>query len=1044
MSNGPNATYAFLPWSRLGIAAQIDDEDPLGDGLAANLVLPVHIDVNNRPVDVDVRLFGPGNVVGFDPRQVIRTEPRDHAKDFLPNYFPAVEFARADLPWAFTPASATGRDRLRPWICLIVVEDRDGVELEFNRQMTLPVLTVGDPDRELPPLEDAWAWAHVQVAGDLDGTSLEAVASAEPHRVSSRLICPRRLQPNRDYLACVVPAFDAGVKAGLGLPDANDAPTLAAAWKTGEIPDPMKLPVYYHWLFSTGDAGDFEALARLLEPRLVPETVGTRPMDISRPGFGMPALAAGADGSILGLEGALRATTAGRTPWPAGARHDFETRLRPILDAPHIAGPEDEPGPLIAPPSYGRWHAAQTTIPDDQPRWFRQLNLDPRERTAAGFGTRVVQDQQESLMHAAWLQVEDIIEANRLLMRAQLARSVGLSIVANHLEPLSADSLMLMTSPMHTRVRMSPTTLRKEIDDSVIPTAAVTPAFRRISRPRGPVVRRIGRTLEPRIDGILHRLNTGDVVAAGPRQRPDGTVTPSEPANALLPDWLPAKFRPLLIHAEPLLSGLLATSASALLAGTALARAGRLASPARNAFLGAAGLAATSAAVGLQWARANRQRWRAASTVLTSHFSAAEIAAVEARPDFRILAADASPPGSSAAPADGPDSREGRLFREAAAEFQASLAAGEALAEPVAAPELPLESVRATMMQRIDPTVTVKDLLDQRIVVDPAVWDPGPTTGDDLEPIMAYPEFDRPMYEGLRDLSQDLLVPGLEAIKPNTVTLLETNPRFIEAYMVGLNHEMGRELLWREFPSDHLGSHFRQFWDVRGRVPPPTTPEQVDAARDVPEIHRWRGDEDLGENMTGGSAEGSLVLLVRGELLRRFPNAMIYAAKAEFETVNGVVTRSRIVTDEERHPLFRGTLDPDITFIGFDLDDDEARGHPEPDEGRPGWFLVIQQQPTQPRFGLDVAVEFADTLDALTTWSDLTWGHLAQDEAEFAELTHVQLGRPLPDTSDITDPDDVAWGENAAHMAFVTLQQPVRVAIHADDMLPVPGENGDT
>ena len=32
--------------------------------------------------------------------------------------------------------------------------------------------------------------------------------------------------------------------------------------------------------------------------------------------------------------------------------------------------------------------------------------------------------------------------------------------------------------------------------------------------------------------------------------------------------------------------------------------------------------------------------------------------------------------------------------------------------------------------------------------------------------------------------------------------------------MVGLNHEMARELLWREYPTDQRGSYFRQFWDA--------------------------------------------------------------------------------------------------------------------------------------------------------------------------------------------------------------------------------------
>ena len=69
-----------------------------------------------------------------------------------------------------------------------------------------------------------------------------------------------------------------------------------------------------------------------------------------------------------------------------------------------------------------------------------------------------------------------------------------------------------------------------------------------------------------------------------------------------------------------------------------------------------------------------------------------------------------------------------------------------------------------------------------------------------IEPIMAAPKFPQPMYEPLRDLSQELLLPGLETVEPNSVLGLKTNSRFVEAYMVGLNVEMGRELLWRGYP----------------------------------------------------------------------------------------------------------------------------------------------------------------------------------------------------------------------------------------------------
>ena len=85
--------------------------------------------------------------------------------------------------------------------------------------------------------------------------------------------------------------------------------------------------------------------------------------------------------------------------------------------------------------------------------------------------------------------------------------------------------------------------------------------------------------------------------------------------------------------------------------------------------------------------------------------------------------------------------------------------------------------------------------------------------GDPLEPILDAPDFPQPMYEALRDLSQDFLFPGLEHVPPNTVTLLETNPKFVESFLVGLNAEMSRELLWRNYPTDQRGTYFRQFWE---------------------------------------------------------------------------------------------------------------------------------------------------------------------------------------------------------------------------------------
>ena len=111
---------------------------------------------------------------------------------------------------------------------------------------------------------------------------------------------------------------------------------------------------------------------------------------------------------------------------------------------------------------------------------------------------------------------------------------------------------------------------------------------------------------------------------------------------------------------------------------------------------------------------------------------------------------------------------------------------------------------------------------------------------DPLEPIMAAPLFETPMYEPLRDISQEFCCPASARIPPDTVTLVIANQRFIEAYMAGLSHEMARELLYHEYPTDQRGTYFRQFWDVRGAIGEGGVAARSRSLRDIEPIHLWR------------------------------------------------------------------------------------------------------------------------------------------------------------------------------------------------------------
>src|SRR6266567_3406462 len=106
------AKYVFLPWVRQGAASgiQTPDRDATQTGVVS---VTVTLRVNDtEPIDRPVRLYGPGDVIGIDPQQVVRTVPLHLATDFEPNYFPAIEFDRPDFPWLFTPAKADAAGRL--------------------------------------------------------------------------------------------------------------------------------------------------------------------------------------------------------------------------------------------------------------------------------------------------------------------------------------------------------------------------------------------------------------------------------------------------------------------------------------------------------------------------------------------------------------------------------------------------------------------------------------------------------------------------------------------------------------------------------------------------------------------------------------------------------------------------------------------------------------------------------------------------------------------------------------------------------------------
>ncbi len=1013
------AQYTFLPWVRQGLSRYLDTLDQGQTDAAAQAALPVRLRLNQyEPIERMLDLLGPGDVVGLEAAQVIRREPERQSKSFAANMFPFVEFRSPDLPWLFTPLRPDTNNRLRPWLCLVVVRVQDGVTVSPGARGSPSRLTIAAPANaamELPPLEDAWAWAHCQVTRRADDIRpLKQILAENPDLAVSRLMCPRRLEPLTSYHACIVPAFRAGVAAALGLPAVTD---LSPAWTQQ---DTATLPVYDSWEFATGPAGDFEALAQLLKPAPAPDRLGRRDVDIANPqwgnpaDFGIPAPAEGTDTrQVAAFEGALRAPAQDRLPLPELVRNAYPARLAEILtQAEPGAEDADDPDPIVAPPLYGRWHSGRDAATISG-HWMGELNLDPRDRSAAGLGTAAVRMHQEALMHSAWTQVDGIMQANTLLRRGKVAEAVGTAFKARHLDPMTSTELLSLTFPVHAKLRMSPITLREKIERSQLPVRAVSPALRRVLRQGGPLSRGAGG-----VDGhaVLPELLGGRLTAAAEHRGFSGTAT----AQALADKSLGAPWQKFL---HDLLSGRTETLAAAALVLLILVF---LVPPALA--IAAQVLAATAGALAA-YAYGNRVRWARYRSLRRGGADPATLAAARPPADF-VVSLDR--PASTQNGPTPPDIAATRItqFRQAAIARRKAVLAQ--MPEPSPAPEpLSVPDMHRTLLLRLNPSLLARARFADRVTRPDSVLPVDP-----LDDVMVYPVFDTPMYQTLRDQNQDYVLPGLQNLPANTVTVVEANRRFIEAFMVGANHEMARELRWREFPTDQRGSYFRQFWDPRGTLPP-GNPAATEARRDIREIPRWSDDQPLGlAGLPAGAEPEKLVLLVRGELLRRFPTAQIYAQKARFEA-----SGDRVPDDVIRQPIFRGTLPPDIQFMGFDFDHAEAFGSTDPADSRPGWFFVIQQQPTEPRFGLDVATGFAPDLEPLTSWDDLTWGHFADDSLQLKALTHLSPAI-APTTSGALGPGGIAWGRDASASAYTTLQKPVRIAIHADDMLPpVPDDD---
>jgi hypothetical protein len=290
----------------------------------------------------------------------------------------------------------------------------------------------------------------------------------------------------------------------------------------------------------------------------------------------------------------------------------------------------------------------------------------------------------------------------------------------------------------------------------------------------------------------------------------------------------------------------------------------------------------------------------------------------------------------------------------------------------------------------------------------------GNASTDNLPPA---PTFRNPTYAQLAERNMDFILPGLEKIPSNRVTILQANNEFIESYLVGLNHEMSREFLWREFPAPLNATYFSQFWDVRNSGIPKA---------DIQPILQWKLNSKIGTHANAAgqsSAEDPIVIVIRGDLIRKYPNTEIFMVKAGWENKNAgshklvldVNDQSQWINESPNlhRPLFSARIDPDYTFLGFNLGVLEVKGNDE----NPGWFFVLKERAGDTHFGMDLNME--------SNKKDPSWEQLAEvDENQCIQVDSVRFNE-LPRA-----------GNRADQVASMLYQKPFMLFVHARRVLP--------
>lgn len=912
--------HYYLPYMKSGMTTRVSDNQLAQQRLTIPVVVHYGIKGEEKaasPAKINIAVRGPGDVLGFQEKMVLRTQPLNHIGNFNASFIPFIEFSEADFLWRYS-SKKTG-DYWLPWLSLIVLKNKEGeesgeFELQKRKHPELPPSLQLSNTAILPDLAEAWRWAHIHIT-DMGGGNAEQIKKqiiATPERAVGRLVATRRLRSGIKYTAFVIPTFQLGVEAGLGQTLRANRDALSDLG-VGKI-----IPYYYKWEFRTGKRGDFETLVEQLNFASL-EGVGLKSIDAQKAGYGLSVQ------ENIKIEGPLKSPDTQYQKWgfdKSNNGNDTQRKLADLLNK-RIG---DDGTPRLVPPVYGEWYiksAQQKYTITTAKKWINEINLDFRHRYAASLGAQFVKENQEQLMQAAWQQLREVQKVNRRLNIGKFGAAVS-KCLYNRVDKLSTKALLQFSLPIQDKIPVRiPLNTEKSNNNTPKPRSINTYNSR-------PTLR----------SALRQSTSAGNLYQVKARK------------------FMVRKFFKVPLDKN-------------------------------NALI---------------------------RTTYNSGINEPKISTVN------ISTQDEAP---------------NNLIQEH------------------------ITILEEDLTQGINPIYTIVAPL-QKKVSDIRTWVAHKQTKpkESLRPLVWHPEFHTPMYRYLRDKSQELLMPGVENIPPNTVTTLYTNPRFIQSFMVGLNHEFSSELRWREFPTDMRGTYFRKFWDttiysvdeqekeafktsslaikliktLQQKYPDSNytieaieslfknpqdnfTSEQRDVTqqyetaieqwllsreenKDIAPIDKWKEEESLG----AGGKSNQTVILIRGDVLNKYPNVILYLAEKTEVSQN----QYKPNFDAKVFPVFEGNLPPDIVFLGFPIAEKEANNY----------FLVFQEPLSDLQYGLDELEPQPENEGNHIEETNVSWQHF-----NIAEDTYLNGKKPKYNSK-----AETKW-DNPTYIAKVFTQKSVRVSV---------------